>query len=115
MPLVRIETTTVPDAAQSEALLAGVSRAVEAATGKPLATIMATLSAADIRMAGRDGPAAFVDVRGIGGLTREVNNRMAASVTDLLENALGVPPDRVYLTFQDVPATNWAWKRATFG
>lgn len=60
-------------------------------------------------------PAAVVEVRSIGGLGGEVNGRLAAAITDCLQRRLGVDPGRIYINFFEVPASDWAWKGATFG
>jgi hypothetical protein len=33
----------------------------------------------------------------------------------LLNDSLGIPPDRVYLNFTDVGAGHWGWNGSTFG
>jgi len=76
---------------------------------------MVTLDRAETCFAGECGPCAYVDVRGIGGLTPEVNRNLSKAISDILESELGVAPDRTYLTFTDVPAANWGWRGSTFG
>ena len=66
-------------------------------------------------MAGKPGDAAFVDIRGIGGLSGDVNRQLSQKLCRLLNEALGVPPDRIYLNFTEIKATNWGWKGNTFG
>ena len=56
-----------------------------------------------------------MDIRSIGGLSGKVNGRLAQKVCALLQELLGITPDRVYLNFIDVPAANWGWNGSTFG
>jgi len=70
---------------------------------------------AAILMSGKPGDAAFVDIRSIGGVTDEVNRKLSQQVCKLLNDSLGIPPDRVYLNFTDVEASNWGWNGSTFG
>ncbi len=56
-----------------------------------------------------------MDVRSIGGLSGDVNRQLSQKIGSLLKDSLGVPPDRVYLNFTDVPAGNWGWNGDTFG
>ena len=56
-----------------------------------------------------------MDIRSIGGLTDEVNRKLSQQVCKLLNDSLGIPPDRVYLNFTDVEAGNWGWNGSTFG
>ena len=66
-------------------------------------------------MSGKSGEAAFVDIRGIGGLNGETNRKLSQQVCTLLLDSLGISPDRVYLNFTDVEAGNWGWNGSTFG
>ncbi|NLE67898.1 MAG: hypothetical protein GX608_10790, partial [Lentisphaerae bacterium] len=34
---------------------------------------------------------------------------------EMAKARLGVPADRVYITFMDFPAGNWGWNGSTFG
>jgi len=76
---------------------------------------MVTAGSAAMLMSGAAGPAAFVDLRSIGGLSGEVNRRLAEKITQVLNEALGVPADRVFLNFTDVKSANWGWNGGTFG
>jgi phenylpyruvate tautomerase PptA (4-oxalocrotonate tautomerase family) len=115
MPLVRLETSVELDDARRQKLLTGISGIVADVTGKPESYVMVTVQQAAIAMAGAPGPAAFADVRGIGGLGGDVNKRLSKAVCDLLNSCLGLEADAVYLTFTDVPAPNWGWNGGTFG
>jgi len=116
MPLIKIQTAqTLPQEAQ-QPLLEAASQIVAEATGKPIDYVMAVLEpAAGVMMAGRAAPAAFVDVRGIGGVNAATNGAISKAVCDLLRDRAGISPDRVYLTFTDIPAANWGTDGRTFG
>ena len=115
MPLLKLETTVVLPDDKRKALLASLSKAVAGTIGKPEQYVMITFSQAAILMSGKAGDAAFVDIRSIGGLTGDVNRKLSQQVCKLLNDSLGVPPDRVYLNFTDVEASNWGWHGSTFG
>jgi phenylpyruvate tautomerase PptA (4-oxalocrotonate tautomerase family) len=76
---------------------------------------MVAVGQAAMLMSGNPGDAAFVDVRSIGGLTKEVNRKLSQKVCKLLNDSLGVPEDRVYLNFTEVKASDWGWNGSTFG
>ncbi len=95
--------------------MAALSKAVTGATGKPEQYVMATVSHSAILMSGKAGDAAFVDIRGIGGLSGETNRKLSQQVCMLLSDSFGIGPDRVYLNFTDVEAGNWGWNGSTFG
>lgn len=115
MPLIKIETNAAVPEKQQEALLAALTKTLAETTHKPEAYCMATLAHVSALFAGKPGPVAFVDVRGIGGLSREVNAKLTAALTEQLKKALGVPPDRMYFTLTEIAATNWGWNGELFG
>lgn len=114
MPLLNIVTTATLDESQAAGLQAEASRLVAEVTGKPETYMMITLSQAGMLMGGQPGPAAYLDLRAIGGLTPDVNRRLSEKLCRLLETSLGVPANRVYITFTDLPATHWGWDGGTF-
>ena len=76
---------------------------------------MVTVSQAAILMSGKPGPAAFVDIRSIGGLNANVNLTLSKRICELLRPALGVAMDRIYLNFANIDAGSWGWNASTFG
>jgi len=115
MPLLKLETTVALTEDKRQALLASLSKIVAETTGKPQQYVMVTASQAAMQMSGRPGDAAFVDVRSIGGLTGEVNRNLSKRVCELLNDSLGIPPDRIYLNFTEVQASHWGWNGNVFG
>lgn len=114
MPLLRIETNISLDASCAQDLAAKAAQAVAGELGKPERYVMITVEAGTlVLMAGTAEPAAFLDLRSIGlpdGKTEPLSNALCA----LMESAIGVPPDRVYINFADVPRTHWGWNGGTF-
>ena len=115
MPLLRLETSVALPEDKRKALLASLSKAVAETIGKPEQYVMVTASQAATLMSGKPGDGAFVDLRSIGGLSDEVNRELSQQVCKLLKDSLGISPDRVYLNFTDVEASNWGWNGSTFG
>lgn len=115
MPFIRVETSATLDDAARAALLKQLSGTLAEISGKAEQYVMASMTRADMLMAGEEPPAAFVDVRGIGGLDKATNQRLSEALCAVLGDALAVPADRVYITFTDVAATNWGWRGDTFG
>jgi len=115
MPLLKLETTVVLSEDKRKALLASLSKTVAEIIGKPEQYVMVAVGQAAMLMSGNPGDAAFVDVRSIGGLTKEVNRKLSQKVCKLLNDSLGVPEDRVYLNFTEVKASDWGWNGSTFG
>lgn len=115
MPLVRVSTNAPLDETLQGEICRELSEILSREIGKPEQYVMTVLESCRMLMSAREGAAAFVDVRSIGGLSREVNTAISSSICDLLRTKLEVPPDRVYVVFTDVPAESWAWKGRTFG
>jgi phenylpyruvate tautomerase len=114
MPLLKLETTVVLSAEKRNTLLAALSKTVAQTVAKPEQYVMVTLSSATMLMSGTAGDAAFVDIRSIGGLSDEVNRKLAQQICKLLENSLNISPDRIYLNFTDIKAAQWGWNGSTF-
>ena len=115
MPLLKLETTVALTEDKRQALLASLSKILAETIGKPQQYVMVTARQVAIQMSGRPGDAAFVDVRSIGGLTGEVNRNLSKRVCELLNDSLGIPPDRIYLNFTEVQASHWGWNGNVFG
>ena len=115
MPLLKLETTAVIPEGKQKALLASLSKAVAETIGKPEQYVMVTAGQSAMVMSGKAGDAAFADIRSIGGLGEDVNRKLSQQVCKLLKDSLGISPDRVYLNFTDVEASNWGRNGSTFG
>jgi len=115
MPLLKLETTvTLPDD-QREMLLSLLSKTVAKIIGKPEQYVMVSISPTAILMSGKPGEAAFLDIRSIGGLSGPVNEKLSHEICSILKEAIGVAPERVYINFTNVEASNWGWNSETFG
>lgn len=111
MPLIIIKTSlSVPEDRKEELFKSAIKVLVEAANKKE-SNIMALFEKVDAYMGGKVGPAAFVEVRGIVGLTHEVNHNISERLCDLLERMLNIPGERVFINFTTVPESAWGWNR----
>lgn len=95
-------------------VLEQLARDVAEPLGKSVASVMASFESAEIMMAMESGPAAFLEVKSIGGLDNAVNTEITRRICATLEARLGIPPDRVYINFIDIARSDWGWKGATF-
>ena len=96
-------------------LLGELSAIVAETIGKPEKYVMVQVEKAAVLMSGEAGAAACIEIKSIGGLNRVVNHELTMKLCILLEDHLGIPPDRVYVTFQSVERDHWGWNKATFG
>ncbi|MCF7848233.1 MAG: hypothetical protein K9M45_05225 [Kiritimatiellales bacterium] len=111
MPLIKVQATKdiPPD------VIAQLSTVVAETIGKPETYVMVSASKADMMMSGSADDAAFVEVKSIGGLSRTVNHELTIKICGLLNDHLGIPGERVYINFTEVPAAEWGWNNSLFG
>ena len=57
-------------------------------------------------------PSCFLEIKSIGSLNP---SEMAKPISDFIYEKIGIPKDKIYISFQDVPASLWAWNGRTFG
>lgn len=115
MPFLQIKTNVAVNETRETELLALLSRSVVETVGKPEQYVMVAIQSATMRMAGKEGDAAFVEVRSIGGLNALVNKKLTQRVCADLKHVLGIPAERIYINFVDVDAGSWGWNGEMFG
>ena len=114
MPLVKLETNINLGSERENELAEKLAAIVSEEIGKPMKYVMVSISHSNILLSGESGSAALVGIMSIGGLDSRVNGNIAAAVTEILTDLPGLSSERIYITFQDVPGENWAWKGKTF-
>ena len=115
MPFIRLETSALVTSGDQEDLIRQLSKITADVIGKPENYVMASLSEAKMTMGGEPGPAAFLEIRSIGGLDKKVNREITKQVSELLKEKLRIPSDRIYVCFSSIEAQNWGWNKSTFG
>jgi phenylpyruvate tautomerase PptA (4-oxalocrotonate tautomerase family) len=116
VPLVRLETTEKLPPDRKTQLCARLSRICAETIGKDERWQMAiVVDGLTVHFGGKPGPAAFVDIRSLDGLTPKVNQALSEKMCRLLEEELHVPAARVYLNMRNVPADDWGHDGGTFG
>ena len=63
---------------------------------------------------GTDAPTAFVAVKNVGTMKAEETESLSAAICGLVEAALGVSSERVYIEFVDAIDHLWGWNGGTF-
>jgi hypothetical protein len=116
VPLVQV-FTNVPALASPDAsaLLGDLSRLLAQRFEKPERWVMTCLvPGLAMTFGGTPAPTAFVAVKNIGTMKPEDTELLSRELTDRLQKALGVPPDRVYIQFTDAVDYLWGWNGGTF-
>ena len=57
-------------------------------------------------------PSCFLEIKSIGSLNP---SEMAKLISDFVYEKMGIPIDKIYISFEDVPSSLWAWNGRTFG
>jgi phenylpyruvate tautomerase len=117
MPLIQLDTSfSFSDQNRKQVVAKLLSQITAERTGKPEQYVMVCIhDNLVMTMSGVTGPCALVTVKAIGGLSKSVNQTLASKVSQLLHKELNIPPTRVYLTFEELAPSNWAWEGKTFG
>jgi phenylpyruvate tautomerase len=96
--------------------VASASAAIASCLSKP-ETYVAVCVTDDHRgmsFGGTTDPTALGCVYSIGSINQDNNGALTAALSELLEEHGGVPNDRIYINFFDVPRANCGWSGRTF-
>ena len=59
-----------------------------------------------------ESPCCFLEIKSIGSLNP---SEMAKPISKFVYEKMRIPLDKLYISFEDVPASMWAWNGRTFG
>ena len=110
MPYINVSTSAkVNDKGK---LLEEISILISSLTNKSKRFVMTKIND-NCRMYFDDGsPSCFLEIKSIGSLNP---SKMAKPISDFVYEKMGIPIDRIFISFEDVPASLWAWNGRTFG
>ena len=111
MPLLNISTNT--NIKKKQKLLAKSSNFISSLTGKPENFVMVqVIHSPSMYFAGTDELCAFIEIKSIGSL---VPSKMSEPICEFFSTELEIPTERIYILFQDIDCSQWAWNSKTFG
>ena len=61
-----------------------------------------------------EAPCAYIEVKSVGTLSPEQTTAMSDRICNSLQRILSIPPDRIYIEFQESPRHLWGWNGKTF-
>jgi len=116
MPLLQIHTSSqIAGQGGAVGLLKTLSAALAKELGKPESYVMVSFeSDATIVFGGTTEPACFAAVKNIGAFTPAQTERLSALLCTRLSEALGVPPNRIYIEFVNAQGYLWGHDSGTF-
>ncbi|MCG6870998.1 MAG: hypothetical protein LJE84_01810 [Gammaproteobacteria bacterium] len=114
MPYLKAFTNDTLDPVRRAHFLETASRTVAQALNKPEKYMMVALEdQTALRFAGSDAPCCYLEMKSIG-FPENDTGPMARMLCDLVQSELGIPPDRTFIEFVDVPRPMWGWDGKTF-
>ena len=110
MPYINICTSAVIE--DKKKLLEEISILVSSLTNKSKKFVMSKLNDNSEMNFDDDSPCCFLEIKSIGSLNP---SDMAKPISNFVYEKMGIPMDKIYISFEDVPASMWAWNGKTFG
>ena len=110
MPYINISTSSKVE--NKEKLLEEISRFIASLTNKSKRFVMAKLDDNCQMYFDDQEPCCFLEIKSIGSLSP---SDMAMPISDFVYKKIGIPIDKIYISFDDVAASMWAWNGRTFG
>ena len=110
MPYINVSTSVKVD--NKKKLLEEISILVSSLTNKSKRFVMARLDDNSEMYFEDESPCCFLEIKSIGSLNP---SEMAKPISNFIYEKIGIPIDKIYISFEDVPASMWAWNGKTFG
>ena len=110
MPYINVSTSAKVD--DKKKLLEEISLLISSLTNKSKRFVMAKLNDNCEMYFDDDSPSCFLEIKSIGSLNP---SEISKPISDFVNEKMGIPIDKIYISFEDVPASLWAWNGRTFG
>jgi len=115
MPLLKVQLTEELSGEKKSLMHTGLCEIVSKVLAKPVSYIMVIIEKTDISMAGQCGNASYIELRSIGGITSKNTAAITEMVTNYVNKETGIPSERIFINFSDIPGSLWGWNGSTFG
>ena len=109
MPYINVSTSVKVE--DKKKILEEISILISSLTKKSKRFVMAKLEDDSVMNFDNQCPCCFIEIRSIGSLNP---SEMAKPITNFVYNKMGIPIDKIYISFEDIPASMWAWNGRTF-
>ena len=110
MPYINVSTSVKVD--DKKKLLEEIAILLSSLTNKSKRFVMAKLDDNSEMYFEDETPCCFLEIKSIGSLNP---SEMARPISNFVYEKMGIPIDKIYISFVDVPASMWAWNGKTFG
>ena len=110
MPYINVSTSAKID--DKKKFLDEISILISSLTNKSKRFVMAKLDDNCEMYFEDQSPCCFLEVKSIGSLNP---SEISKQISNFVNDKMGIPLDRIYISFEDVSASMWAWNGRTFG
>ena len=110
MPYINVFTSA--KVVDKKRLLEEISTLVSSLTNKSKRFVMAKIEDNSEMYFVDESPCCFLEIKSIGSLNP---SEMAKPISNFIYKKMGIPIYKIYIFFEDVPASMWAWNGRTFG
>ena len=110
MPYINILTSEKVD--NKKKLLVEITTLISSLTKKSKKFVMAKIEDDSEMYFEDESPCCFLEIKSIGSLNPSL---MAKPISNFVYEKMRIPIDKIYISFEDVPASMWAWNGRTFG
>ena len=110
MPFINIATSVKIE--DKNKLLKEISILVSTITNKSKKFVMTKLEDESKLFFDDESPCCYLEFKSIGSLNP---SEMAKPLCSFVYEKIGIPIDKIYICFEDVPAEMWGWNGRTFG
>ena len=110
MPYINVSTSAKIE--DKKKLLEEISILISFLTNKSKRFVMAKLDNNSEMYFEDESPCCFLEIKSIGSLNP---SEMAKPISKFVYEKMGIPIDKIYISFEDVHASMWSWNGRTFG
>ena len=110
MPYINVSTSVKIE--DKKKLLEEISTLISSLTNKSRRFVMAKLDDNSEMYFADQSPCCYLEIKSIGSINP---SEIAKQISDFVYEKIGIPIDKIYISFEDVPASMWAWNGRTFG
>jgi len=110
MPYINVSTSAKIE--DKKIFLEEISTFFSSLTKKSKRFVMAKIDDNSEMYFDDESPCCFLEIKSIGSLNPA---EMAKPISDFVYEKIGISIDKIYISFEDVPASMWAWNGRTFG
>ena len=110
MPYINVSTSVKIE--DKKKLLEEISILISSLTNKSKRFVMVKFDDNCIMYFEDKSPCCFLEIKSIGSLNP---SEMTKPISNFVYEKMGIPIDKIYISFVDVPASMWAWNGRTFG